>query len=78
MKKSTRKKQQGANRPQVQYVSAMNRIRAQYLAAGVTPQELAEIERMSAASDRMGAALTIALVLARLEEGEQSGSGINM
>lgn len=77
MKKSPHQKQQGSNRPQVQYVSAMNRIRAQYLAAGVTPQESAEIERVSAAGDRMSAALTIALVLARLQEGEQSGSGIN-
>lgn len=77
MKKSPHQKQQGANRLQGQHVSAMNRIRAQYLAAGVTPQELAEIERVSAAGDRVSAALTIALVLARLQEGEHSGPGMD-
>lgn len=70
MKKSSNKKPKCTNRPQVKYESAMNGIRAQYLAAGVTPQELAEIERMSSAGDRMNAALTIMLVLARLQEGE--------
>lgn len=70
MKKSSNKKPKCTNRPQVNYESAMSGIRAQYLAAGVTPQELAEIERMSSAGDRMNAALTIMLVLARLQEGE--------
>lgn len=75
MQKSPHQKQQVANRSKVQFASAMKRIRAQYLAAGVTPQELAEIERVSATGDRMAAGLTIALVLARLEDWEQSASG---
>lgn len=44
----------------------MNRLRAQYLEAGVTEQEFAEIHR--SASDPARAALMIALVMARLEE----------
>ena len=68
MKKSPHQKRQGTPRLQVQHVSAIARIRAQYLAAGVTPQELAEIERVSAAGDQMTAMLTVALVMARLEE----------
>ena len=75
MKKSLHQRQQGANRAKEQFVSAMNGIRAQYLSAGVSPQQLAEIERVSATGDRLTAALTIALVLRRLEECEQSGSG---
>ena len=68
MKKFPHQKQQGANRPQGQPVLALNRIRAQYLAAGVTPEDLAEIERTSFSGDRISAVITIALVLARLEE----------
>lgn len=68
MKKSPQRKRQGVSRPQVQPVSALNLIREQYLAAGVTPQELAEIERVSVSGDQIRSALTIALVMARLEE----------
>lgn len=68
MKKSPQRKRQGVSCPQVQPVSALNLIREQYLAAGVTPQELAEIERVSVSGDQIRSALTIALVMARLEE----------
>lgn len=77
MKKHRQQRQQGTNRSTMEFASAMNRIREQYMAAGVTPQELAEIERVAATGDRLAAALTIALVWARLEEGEQAGVGVD-
>lgn len=68
MKNFRQQKPRINNRPKEQYVSAMNKIRAQYLAAGVTPEELAQIEHMSGTGDPMRFAAMIALIKARLEE----------
>ncbi len=73
MKNSRQQKPQGMSRPQKQHDSAMNHIRAQYLSAGVTSQELAEIEYVLSTGDTRRFALMIALIKERLEEQRKVG-----
>lgn len=69
MKKPTNQKPErhsATRHPKPNFSAMMNRVREHYLAAGVTEQEFAEIER--AAGNPTRAALTIALVMASMEE----------
>jgi hypothetical protein len=60
-------KSTGAQRQQKpNFQAMMNRLREHYLAVGVTEQEFAEIQRGIGSPAR--SAVTIALVMARLEE----------
>jgi hypothetical protein len=75
MKQSFKQNRRGSLVVEQRLAAMMTRIRSQYLAAGVTPQELAEIERLAATGAKDSAALMIAKVLARLKDDSCGGTG---